>query len=84
MTRWREAAIGLGIEPIEVGGYNVWKEDWRPVDAPEVLLPHPDYPKQIRSYKIYEIGDAKRPVRFAVAELSNQVWGFYVPDENSN
>ncbi|HVZ92337.1 MAG TPA: hypothetical protein VG843_11855 [Rhizomicrobium sp.] len=84
MTKWREAAIGRGIDPIEVGGLNVWGEEWRPVDAPEVCLPHPAYPKQIHNYKIYEIGNASHPVRFAVAELSNQVWGFYVPEENSN
>lgn len=84
MTKWREAAIGYGIDSIEVGGLDVWKEEWRSVDAPEVMLPHPAYPKQIHSYKIYEIGDARHPVRFATAELSNQVWGFYVPDELSD
>ncbi|HKV54234.1 MAG TPA: hypothetical protein VJN94_06290 [Candidatus Binataceae bacterium] len=83
MTKWREAAIGFSIDPIEVSGLNVWEEEWRPVDAPEVMLPHPAYPKQIHHYKIYEIGDVCRPVRFAAAELSNQVWGFYVPDKTS-
>ncbi|MGD0141778.1 MAG: hypothetical protein ABSC92_01310 [Rhizomicrobium sp.] len=84
MTKWREAAIGFGIEPVIVGGLNVWEEEWRPVALPSVPLPHPSYPQQIHSYKIYEIGDSKLPMRFAACELSNQVWGFYVPDENSN
>jgi hypothetical protein len=42
-------------------------------------LRHPTYPNQTHQYDIYEIGDAERPVRFAAGELSNGVWGFYVP-----
>jgi hypothetical protein len=43
------------------------------------MLPHPAHPHQSHRYDIYDIGDGWNPVRFAVGELSNGVWGFYVP-----
>jgi hypothetical protein len=79
MTGWREAAIGFEIDKIAIGGLLVFEHKWRETCADPVLLPHPAYPKQIHKYRIYEIGPEERPVRFAVAELSNGVWGFYVP-----
>jgi hypothetical protein len=80
MTLWREAAIGWSIDPIEIGGLDVWKHEWRKIDVSSVDLPHPPYPKQIHRYDVWEIGPSDRPVRFAAAELSNNVWGFYVPE----
>lgn len=53
---------------------------WRPVEVPAVRLPHPQYPNQIHDFNVYEIGEPDCPVRFAACELSNGVWGFYVPD----
>ena len=84
MTGWRMAAIGWSIDEIKIGGLNVWKQEWRPVKADKVLLPNPAYPKQIHAYDIYEIGEPSCPVCFAASELSNGVWGFYVPDKNSS
>lgn len=79
---WREAAIGFSIDEIRLGGLNVWNEEWRKVDVSPVTLPHPAYPKQMHDYEIWEIGPRDKPVRFAAAELSNSVWGFYLPAKN--
>ncbi|MBS0470454.1 MAG: hypothetical protein JSR60_05240 [Proteobacteria bacterium] len=79
MSAWREEAIGFQIDEIRVGGLSVWDEEWRKVDVEPVVLPHPAYPKQMHTYTVWEIGPRGRPVRFAAAELSNGVWGFYVP-----
>jgi len=76
MTNWREAAIGFSIEPILIAGHNVWEQKWRQVMSDPVLLPHPDYPRQIHRYLVYEIGDQANPVRFAAGELSNGGLGF--------
>jgi hypothetical protein len=78
--RWREAAIGFQIEPIIVNGLNVWEHDWRNVNADRAKLPHPSYPKQIHDYQVWEMGPLDKPICFAACELSNGVWGFYVPD----
>jgi hypothetical protein len=80
VTGWREVAIGFSSDEIRIGGINVWAEEWRPIKIAPVMLPHPAYLKQFHSYQIYEIGDAEHPIRFAASELSNNVWGFYVPD----
>jgi len=82
--KWQLACVGFQIEPIEIGGMDVWKLEWRPVKADPVMLPHPDYPQQIHRYFVYEIGGLAHPVRFAASELSNGVWGFYVPAESSS
>jgi hypothetical protein len=79
MAGWRNVHIGFRDDGLRIGGMDVWGQDWRRVDAPSLQLPHPIYPAQIHRYDIYEIGDMVPPVRFAVGELSNGVWGFYVP-----
>lgn len=82
MTDWRVAHIGFIEDGAKIGGIEVWKETWRRVDSPRVILPHPAYPNQRHGYGIFEIGDERRPVRFAAGELSAGVWGFYVPRRN--
>jgi hypothetical protein len=77
-TTWQVAHIGFDGDDFKLGDLNVWKEKWRPVDFPVLSLPHPAYPGQTHEYKVYEIGDLMRPIRFAAGELSNGVWGFYV------
>ncbi len=81
MTTWRFAWVGFYIDDITIGGLHVWKHEWRSVETASLRFPHPNYPNQIHRYDVYEIGDIARPVRFAASELSNGVWGFYVPDE---
>jgi hypothetical protein len=80
MTLWRDVHVGFEGDALTIGGLKVWAHKWRSTGEPHVDLPHPSYRHQIHSYKIYEIGEAEPPVRFAAAELSNSVWGFYVPE----
>lgn len=72
--RWREAHIGFEDDGVRIGGVEVWKAEWRSAGE-SVELPHPAHPKQIHRYSVYE---AENGVKFAAAELSAGVWGFYV------
>jgi len=76
---WRDIHIGFESDGLKINGLEVWKHEWRPTGLRPVELPHPSYLHQIHRYEIYDIGDAESPVRFAAGELSNGVWGFYVP-----
>jgi hypothetical protein len=75
---WRPLTVGLLTDSITIGGLAVWAEQWRPTGE-RLSLPHPAYPEQMHDYSVYEIGPASSAVRFAAGELSNGVWGFYVP-----
>ncbi len=76
---WRVVHIGFDGDDIKIGDLEVWRHDWRPVGAEPINLQHPAYPNQIHRYDVYEIGEAASLIRFAAGELSNGVWGFYVP-----
>lgn len=77
--RWQAIHVGLEKDGFLIQGLDVWNEDWRKVDTPSLKLPHPEHTQQRHTYQVYEIGPAERPVRFAAGELSNGVWGFYIP-----
>jgi len=79
MTDWRVAHVGVEGDGLEIGGLEIWRNEWRQVYEPDLSLPHPHYQAQTHNYGIYEIGSNEHPVRFAAGELSNGVWGFYVP-----
>lgn len=76
---WRAVHVGVEGDGFKVAGLEVWKHEWRSTALAPVELPHPSYPGQIHRYNVYEIGAAERTVRFAADELSNGVWGFYLP-----
>jgi hypothetical protein len=78
-VNWRDVHVGFEKDGLKIAGLDVWKHEWRSAGLPSVELPHPSYRDQKHPYSICEIGDAAHPVRFAVCELSNGVWGFYVP-----
>jgi hypothetical protein len=82
-SAWREAHIGFANDGLTLDGLDVWQSPWRPVDGFALELPHPAHPQQIHSYDIYDIGPINQPVRFAAGEVSNGVWGFYVPPNPS-
>lgn len=73
---WRSVHVGFANDGVTIGGYDVWATPWRDVGAGPLALPHPAHPAQRHSFTIYEFGEGER---FAVGELSNGVWGFYVP-----
>ena len=76
---WRSVHIGFSDDGLKIGGQPVWKQEWRPSGEPSLMLPHPAYPDQSHRFDIYAIGESRKRVRFAAGELSNGVWGFYVP-----
>lgn len=73
---WRSVHVGVSNDGLTIGGHDVWTAPWRDIGAAPRLLPHPAHPGQIHDFRIYEMGEHD-PVRFAAAELSNGVWGFY-------
>jgi len=79
VSRWKNVHVGFEGDGVKVGGLQIWDENWRPTGETAVLLPHPSYPHQRHRFDIYEVGPQERPIRFAAGELSNGVWGFYVP-----
>ena len=75
---WRAVHVGVEGDGVKIGGLEVWKQDWRAAGS-SVELPHPSYPTQVHRFDVYDIGESRHPVRFADGELSNGVYGFYVP-----
>jgi len=76
---WRAVGVVLDGQPIDLGGgIDPWKHSWRALDQ-EVWMRHPSWPTQLHDLPTYEITAGDRTIVFAAGELSNQVWGFYVP-----
>lgn len=67
--------------PILVGGLDPWKHQWRPLDEPPIIIPHPQYPNQRHRLDVYKMSDGRIAIRFAAGEFSNLAWGFYLPDD---
>ena len=76
---WNPLGVVFEGNPIDVGGLNPWQHDWHSIDAPTLVLPHPTNPSQRHSARVYELKTGDSIVRFAAAELSANVWGFYAP-----
>lgn len=79
---WMPAGIDFEGEAIDVSGLNPWAvgtKEWRGLNE-WIVVPHPAYPNQRHVADVYEITAPEgRIVTFAAAELSNGVWGFFVP-----
>lgn len=76
-TGWQAAHVGFDHDGLVLDGLPVWSLQWRREDAEPVMLAHPVHPAQQHRFTIYAIEDGTRATRFAAAELSNGVWGFY-------
>jgi hypothetical protein len=74
---WQAAHIGFDHDDLILDGLPVWSLPWRQEAGEPVLLAHPAHPTQQHKFTIYGIDDGTRATRFAAAELSNSVWGFY-------
>jgi hypothetical protein len=77
-ARWMPIGVVAEGQPIDVKGLNPWQCEWKQTADPIVELPHPNYPAQQHTMNVYEITDGNSTVRFAAAELSPNVYGFYV------
>lgn len=82
MTQWRVVGTARSGAPISVAGMNPWDHEWRTLAEAPVSLPHPQYPEQLHRMTIYEVNAQGRSIRFAAGELSNNIWGFYLPAED--
>jgi hypothetical protein len=74
---WKAVHVGFDHDGFVLDGLDLWSLDWRKEDKPAVMLPHPAHPHQLHAYSIYSVDDGRSATRFAAAELSNTVWGFY-------
>ena len=82
-AEWIARHIGFERDGLTLDGVDIWNGVWRPVVAPPVVLPHPAHPAQRHAFRLFDVADGSRVVRFAADELSNGVWGFYtrIPDD---
>jgi hypothetical protein len=74
---WQTAHIGLDHDDLVLDGLPIWSLPWRQETAEPVTLAHPAHPEQRHAFTIYTVDDGSRATRFAAAELSSGVWGFY-------
>lgn len=83
MKKWK--AVGVVAEGglIDIGGANPWTQSWKRGQDAAVDLPHPAYPSQRHSLRVYSIQAGERVVEFAAGEVSANVWAFYVPVEEA-
>lgn len=78
---WRFADIGFEGDPTDIGGgLNPWSMDWG-TSTGWIVVAHPSYPWQRHSVAVYQPNVGGHVVQFAAGELSNGVWGFFVPAE---
>lgn len=78
MDIWEVAHVGVEGDEFALGGLHVWKQEWRRSPRAAVELPSPDYPSEIKTFIIFEIGNHVQPIQFAAIEVSNGVFAFYV------
>jgi hypothetical protein len=79
MGGWRDVHVGAEGDDVAIDGCSLWQHAWRRTPDAPLSLPHPDHRDQRHRFDVYEAGTIDDPVRFAAGELSNGVWGFYVP-----
>ncbi len=75
---WRAVGVVLDGDPIDVLGLNPWEHSWRDTGK-HAAMRHPSWPTQVHRMPVYTMTEGTRLVTFAAGELSNQVWGFFVP-----
>jgi hypothetical protein len=78
---WAPVHVGLEGAAISISGVNPWRHinEWRSVQKIHIIVSHPSYPHQRHRAWVYEVTSNEKIIRFAATELSNGVWGFYVP-----
>ena len=78
---WTPIHVGFEGAELSIGGINPWRHAnaWRRVRQEDIVVPHPSYPHQRHRASVYELAWNGTTTRFAVTELSNGVYGFYVP-----
>jgi hypothetical protein len=75
---WKSLGMFIEQQPMPLAGMDLWKENWRGTGE-RVSLPHPEYPKQLHDFPVYETGIISNPIRFACSEMSPGGYALYVP-----
>ncbi|GGP21617.1 hypothetical protein [Silvimonas iriomotensis] len=80
---WEPVHVGLEGAALSIAGINPWLHalTWHMVQELHIVVPHPSYPQQRHRAWVYEVSTGNKTIRFAATELSNGVWGFYVPSQ---
>lgn len=78
---WDPVHVGLEGAPLTIGGINPWLHinEWRRVQQDYIVVPHPSYRHERHRAWVYDVTSSGKTTRFAATELSNGVWGFYMP-----
>jgi hypothetical protein len=74
---WVARHVGFEGDGLIIDGVDIWSCKWRPLAAPRLQLPHPGHAAQRHDYQLFDAVFGSITLRFAAAELSNGVWGFY-------
>ena len=77
---WRDIHVGERNSRFRLEGIEVWRHEWRWMGANTIWLPNPLNDAEQCCHKICEVGDMRRPVRFAACELPGGLWSFYVQE----
>ncbi len=83
MKKWKAVGVVAEGGPIDIGGANPWMQSWKRAQDAAVDLPHPAYPSQRHSLRVYSIQAGERVVEFAAGEVSANVWAFCAPVEEA-
>lgn len=79
MTSERRA---LGVieagSALVVNGSDIWSGKWVSLNADPLSLEYPAYPGHVHTFELYRFEATGDSFSFAAAELSPNVWGFYV------
>jgi hypothetical protein len=76
--KWIPVGVVFEDGPIDVQGVNPWLYAWQDLHT-RIELYHPTYPNQRHMMDIYRIDAPSGQILFATGELSNGVYGFFVP-----
>ena len=78
---WSPVHVGFEGAALSIGGINPWLHvhGWKRVQQDCIVVPHPAYRQERHRAWVYEVTSNGKTTRFAASELSNGVWGFYVP-----
>jgi hypothetical protein len=76
---WQMIHVGLEGSSVSLDDVNPWEHSWTQLSEESIVVPHPSHPQERHRAWVYEVEGQSKRVRFAAGELSNGVWGFYLP-----
>ena len=76
---WINIATCIEGDPVVINDLDLWQHTWHALGGDPIVVAHPSYPEQLHSMRVYELRSSEKIVTFAASELSNGVWGIYIP-----